>query len=113
MSVLESRGMRDDASFELSIVLVSTHVSTTVTNTQNGIPSIDTVVGGRRGVRRTARFVRRHGARFEKVAVVGTGFSLQYVRLIVNLARMRKVRVFETLDQANQWLELVRSNGPE
>ena len=72
--------------------------------------------------RRCLRFVRERGARVSyaatrvengrgryggalgRVAVVGRGFSLAYVRLILRVTPFRGIRVFGDADAAARWL---------
>ena len=58
----------------------------------------------RGGLRRCLRFANEHGAALDKVAVVASGFSLHYVRLVVRVARFRNIRVFGSSDDAEEWL---------
>ena len=62
------------------------------------------VACSRGGLRRCLRFAHDHGAALDKVAVVGRGFSLHYVRLLVRVARFRNVRVFGEREEAERWL---------
>ena len=50
------------------------------------------------------RFLLRHGASLGRVAVVGKGPQLFFMRLCTKLARFRKVRVFGSQAAADRWL---------
>ena len=50
------------------------------------------------------RFLLRHGASLGRVAVVGKGPQLFFMRLCTRLARFRKVRVFGSQAAADRWL---------
>ena len=64
----------------------------------------DAVACSQSGIRRCLRFVKDHGGALDKVAVVGRGFSLHYVRLLVRVARFRNIRVFGDPVEAHEWL---------
>ena len=50
------------------------------------------------------RFLVRHGSSLGRVAVVGKGPQLFFMRLCTRLARFRKVRVFGSQEAADRWL---------
>ena len=50
------------------------------------------------------RFLLRHGTALGRVAVVGKGPQLFFMRLCTRLARFRKVRVFGSQAAADRWL---------
>ena len=50
------------------------------------------------------RFLLRHGASLGRVAVVGKGPQLFFMRVCTRLARFRKVRVFGSQAAADRWL---------
>ena len=50
------------------------------------------------------RFLVTHGSSLGRVAVVGKGPQLFFMRLCTRLARFRKVRVFGSQEAADRWL---------
>lgn len=53
------------------------------------------------------RFIRAYGSRIGHVAIVGRGFSLAYVRLVVRVTRKRDIHVFDDAEAARRWLREV------
>ncbi|KAJ1459543.1 hypothetical protein M885DRAFT_613155 [Pelagophyceae sp. CCMP2097] len=65
-----------------------------------------------RCARKCARFLNDHGGSFDRVAVVGRGLTLHYVRFVVRLVGQRQIRVFGDYEDARRWLNLDGDDFP-
>ena len=62
------------------------------------------------GIKACAGFLGAHGSAFGRVAVVGRGMTLTYVRAIVLVTGLKRIRVFGDMDRARNWL--LTQGGP-
>mmetsp|Transcript_16556 Transcript_16556/g.24870 ORF Transcript_16556/g.24870 Transcript_16556/m.24870 type:complete len:237 (+) Transcript_16556:45-755(+) len=53
---------------------------------------------------RGVKFLREYGNSFDKIAIIGQGFSLQTVRFVLYLAPLNNVRIFKSKHDATTWL---------